>query len=507
MPVGSSPVIPKEDDLMKRHSWLWLTALSGPLFLASCGGTPTDPPKVRVPDTGAEAGGGEAAIRANLAKLSPEDRKLAEEQKFCAVHTDNRLGSMGVPVKVMVKDQPVFLCCGNCKPTALADTDKTLARVQQLKGEAAPASQAERVPEVTVLRVPDKGIQPQVAVDGKGTVHLIYYSGDPAHGDIFYVRSEAGGDKFSRPLRVNSVAGSAIAIGNIRGAHLALGKNGRVHVAWNGSEKAEPKAPGNAAPMLYTRLNDEGTAFEPQRNVIQAAVVLDGGGSLAADGAGNVYVTWHAPAPGEKGEGKRCVWVARSSDDGKTFAAEKRANADPTGACGCCGLRAFADSKEAVYVLYRTAREDVHRDMYLLASSDKGEHFRGDKVQEWQVTTCPMSSEAFAEGAGGVLAAWETDGQVYYCRIDPATGKRSPPVAAPGRAKGRKHPALAVNARGETLLVWTEGMGWDRGGAVAWQVFDKDDKPTGASGRADGVPTWSLVAAFARPDGSFTILY
>jgi hypothetical protein len=366
---------------------------------------------------------------------------------------------------------------------------------------------AGRSAEVNVLRVPDRGIQPQVAVDGRGTVHLIYFRGDPAGGDVFYVHSETGGDRFSRPLRVNSGPGSAIAVGNIRGAHLALGKNGRPHVAWNGSGKAEPKGPGGATPMLYARLDDAGTAFEPQRNVIRSAAGLDGGGSVAADAAGNVYVTWHAPVPGEKGEGNRCVWVAHSTDDGKTFAAEKRASADPTGACGCCGMRAFADDKGDVYLLYRGARGDVHRDTYLLASADRGDHFRGEKVQEWEVSTCPMSSAAFAESAGATLAAWETNGQVYYCRIDQATGKRSPPVAAPGSARGRKHPAVAVNARGETVLAWTEGMGWNKGGSVAWQVFDKDGKPTGATGRADGVPTWSLVAVFARPDGGFTVLY
>jgi hypothetical protein len=51
-------------------------------------------------------------------------------------------------------------------------------------------------------------------------------------------------------------------------------------------------------------------------------------------------------------------------------------------------------------------------------------------------------------------------------------------------------------------------MGWDRGGKVAWQVFDRGGKPiAGRSGQADGVPKWSLVAAFARPDGSFAIIY
>jgi hypothetical protein len=360
---------------------------------------------------------------------------------------------------------------------------------------------------VTLLRVPDKGIQPQVAVDGKGIVHLIYFRGDPAHGDLFYVHSGDGGASFSRPIQVNSTPGSAIAIGNIRGGHLALGKNGRVHVAWNGTDKAAAKGPTGEWPMLYTRLNDAGTSFEKERNVIQTAYGLDGGGSLAADQAGNVYVAWHAPEPGARGEDSRCIWVAHSTDGGKTFAREKRANTEPTGACGCCGMRAFADSKGALYLFYRAAKEEVHRDMYLLASADKGDHFRGERIHEWEVNTCPMSSAAFAEGSGRVIEAWETNGQVYFARTERESGRRPQPIAAPGDDRGRKHPAVAVNGREETILAWTEGMGWNRGGSVAWQVFGPDGQPTRERGRAEGVPTWSLVAVFARPDGSFTVVY
>jgi len=356
---------------------------------------------------------------------------------------------------------------------------------------------------VTLLRVPHKGIQPQVALDSKGVVHLIYFQGDPAGGNIFYVRSRDG-HIFSRPLRVNSKAGSAIAIGNIRGAHLAVGKNSRIHVAWMGSNKEEPKGSVKPTPMLYTRLNDDGTAFEPQRNVIRSAVGLDGGGSVAADRMGNVYVAWHAPEPDKKGEANRCVWVAVSTNEGKTFAREKRANAEPTGSCGCCGMRAFADRGGKVYILYRSATEQVHRDMFLLTSVKKARRFRGVDLHPWKVETCPMSSAAFAEGPAGVLAAWETQGQVYYTRVDP---KPSPPVQAPGHSRGRKHPVVAANAKGETILVWTEGMGWNRGGSLAWQVFDKSGKPTREKGHADGVPTWSLVAVFPRPHGGFTVVY
>jgi hypothetical protein len=258
--------------------------------------------------------------------------------------------------------------------------------------------------------------------------------------------------------------------------------------------------------MLYTRLDDASKAFEPQRNLIQSTgAVLDGGGSVAADGAGNVYVFWHSPAPGKKGEVNRRVWVAVSTDDGKTFAAEKAATDEPTGACGCCGLRAFADRQGTVYTLYRGARTPEQRDMYLLTSAGKG--FKVEDIHPWAISACPMSSEAFAEGPGLVVAAWETQGQVYFARIDPATGTRSAPVAAPGTGNGRKHSAVAVNAKGEVLLAWTEGMGWNRGGAVAWQVYGKDGNPTAERGRAGGVPVWSLVAAFVRPDGRFAVVY
>jgi Cu(I)/Ag(I) efflux system membrane fusion protein len=75
----------------------------------------------------------EAEIRENLAKLDATDRKLAESQRWCPIDSDNRLGSMGKPVKVMVKGQPVFLCCKACQKQALANPDKTLARVKALK--------------------------------------------------------------------------------------------------------------------------------------------------------------------------------------------------------------------------------------------------------------------------------------------------------------------------------------------------------------------------------------
>lgn len=72
-------------------------------------------------------------VAAVLEKLSPEDRRLAESQKFCPILTDSRLGSMGVPVKLMVDGQPVFICCAGCKKPALDKPQETLAKVKKLR--------------------------------------------------------------------------------------------------------------------------------------------------------------------------------------------------------------------------------------------------------------------------------------------------------------------------------------------------------------------------------------
>ncbi len=366
--------------------------------------------------------------------------------------------------------------------------------------------------DVRLLRVPDGGIQPSVVVESNGTWDVLYYGGDPKNGDLFLARSLDQGKSFSAPLRVNSQAGSALAIGTIRGGQIAVGAKGRVHVAWNGSAVALPLGPVNpeagkaGSPMLYSRLNDAGTAFEPQRNLMLKTFGLDGGGTLAADAAGNVFVAWHGKLPGAaQGEAGREVWIAESHDSGKTFATEVPAWSEATGACGCCGMAMFAARDGSLFGLYRSATENVHRDIYLLASKDHGKSFAGSLVQRWEINACPMSSMSFAENSGSTYAAWETGGQVFYGKVSGSSVGQI--VGAPGEGKGRKHPRIAVNARGDVLMAWTEGTGWQRGGSLAWQVFDALGKTIGEKGSAAGVPTWSFGAVATRGDGGFVVFY
>jgi hypothetical protein len=246
--------------------------------------------------------------------------------------------------------------------------------------------------------------------------------------------------------------------------------------------------------------------------VIASHPGLDGGGSVAADHIGNVYVAWHAPDHGDAEEDRQ-VWTTRSKDDGKTFEPEIAAIPKKTGVCGCCGLNLIARDDGHVDIVFRSATEMVHRDIHVLTSKDFGQTFAIAAVDPWTVGKCVMSTAALAPRGDDVLAAWETKEQVQLASFgDARSASPSPsprePAGMPGRAKDRKHPSIAVNPNGDYVVAWTEGTGWNKGGAVAWQLFDATGQPIkGQAGRFSGLEPWSLPAVFATPDGHFRIVY
>jgi Cu(I)/Ag(I) efflux system membrane fusion protein len=66
----------------------------------------------------------------NINQLPEEDRKRAIAQSICPV-TGNPLGEMGVPVKITLRGNTVFLCCPGCVGKAKADPDGTLKKLER----------------------------------------------------------------------------------------------------------------------------------------------------------------------------------------------------------------------------------------------------------------------------------------------------------------------------------------------------------------------------------------
>ena len=365
---------------------------------------------------------------------------------------------------------------------------------------------------VEIRRVPDRGIKPGVVTDADGALHMVWFSGEPAAGDAFYAVSKDGGATWTKALRVNSQPGSVLGASRARGPRLALGSGGRAHVLWLGSGKAEPAGnPDTAAaaaghhhapaPLLYARMDDAGSAFEPQRKIFLHATGLDGDGSIAADKNGHVFAVAHAKEPGDTGEVQRSVYVARSEDGGKTFAEEKSVLPEKTGVCACCALAVNVDAAGRPVILYRQALQTFERGMNMLTSADGGKIFQLAKLDEWKLAACPMSVPALLPMRTGLLGAWENNGQIFFGT--PGSGAKP----LPGKGGTRKGPSLAVNARGETLIAWTENTSFAGGGDVVWQVFAADGQATDIAGRRKDLPPHGWVAAASKADGGFVVLY
>jgi multidrug efflux pump subunit AcrA (membrane-fusion protein) len=84
----------------------------------------------------------DAKVTAALGKLSPDDRVLAASQKFCPVLPENRLGSMGVPIKLILDGEPVFVCCPGCVDEAKSDPVKFRKRADELRAKRGTAPAA-----------------------------------------------------------------------------------------------------------------------------------------------------------------------------------------------------------------------------------------------------------------------------------------------------------------------------------------------------------------------------
>jgi len=122
---------------MTKRNWLACGAIAAVLATAGCGGSssaPSSPPPKPTGDVKPKDDESKKIADA-LAKLPPEDRKLAEEQKFCP-ESGHLLGSMDTPIKVNLKNgKAVFVCCDGCVADAEKDPEGTLKKIAELKAK------------------------------------------------------------------------------------------------------------------------------------------------------------------------------------------------------------------------------------------------------------------------------------------------------------------------------------------------------------------------------------
>ena len=289
-----------------------------------------------------------------------------------------------------------------------------------------------------IVPLPEGALVPDVMMDARGVLHLVYGLGDSG----WYVRSADNGRTFSSPVKVNTIGKVTLTMGE-RGPKLALGKVGpattntrsrvwepSIHVVW-----ADQWSPGVQVYPRYSRSLDGGKTFEPPRAL--ASLTGIDGLTVAADGAGTVVAFFHHVVPGQQLDVPQAhrLYLARSTDDGATFRPEERLKLQGMDdlACSMCMMRARFASDANVYLAYRVANDNI-RDFFLLRSPKNENAFVPLRVNEdhWELNTCPMCGpELTGDPTGRMLCAFMSRHHVYWSALD--EGRFKLHVATPAK--------------------------------------------------------------------------
>src|SRR5213592_1667117 len=274
---------------------------------------------------------------------------------------------------------------------------------------------SERANRVNVIRAPGdaKVVKAQLGADG--AIHLLLDAEDGPR----YVKSTNAGVSFSAPMTIVDAASQKPGL-KFQGEDLAIGKDGRVHVALS-NNAWKLKRPEEEWGFYFASLAADAKAFSPVRNVNRKP---SEGFSLAADERGNVTACFLS--------GKLFTMVSR--DDGETFhpSAELNPAWDP---CNCCTTAAAYGPDGKLALLYREETNN-ERDMFMVLSNQRT---KSKPVRTrisgtpWKLNGCPMTYFTITRTDTGYVAAWPTKGQVYFARLDKA-GAVSPPggIKTPG---------------------------------------------------------------------------
>lgn len=127
-----------------------------------------DPDRLRVQDQTrlANVEAEEKEIQLAFAKLSPEDRRLAEYQFVCPV-TEVKLGTkgMGAPIRIQIDDREVMICCAGCESRLKKEPEKYLAWLDEfLRDQPSFAEYTEMVAAFQTLSESDRRLAEQQVI-------------------------------------------------------------------------------------------------------------------------------------------------------------------------------------------------------------------------------------------------------------------------------------------------------------------------------------------------------
>jgi hypothetical protein len=276
---------------------------------------------------------------------------------------------------------------------------------------------------VHAQRVLASGKQPQMALDAKGVLRLVYGEKEK----IFCTESNDNGITFTKPVLVAEVPG--MHLGMSRGPQIASSANYSMITAMDKS--------GN----IYSFMLDH-----KKKQWVKAARINDhvdsapeGLMGLASDDKNRFYAVWLDLRNDRKNN------ICISSFDNKRWSPNKFAYvSDEDHVCECC-KPSISVNGSSVAIMFRNWLKGS-RDLYVTTSDNRGETFSpATKLGNgtWQLKGCPMDGGGISiDSQKQIHTAWQRDGVVFY--------------AQPGQTEERIGDGRNISLNGN-VITWQNG--------------------------------------------------
>jgi hypothetical protein len=192
--------------------------------------------------------------------------------------------------------------------------------------------------------------------------------------------------------------------------------------------------------------------------------------SLAVAKDSRIYAAWldernvHAPKPSSKAEGhhmesNRDLYVAYSTDGGRTFSANRKVASD---ACPCCKTALSVSADGTLYAGWRQVLPGNYRHIAVASSTDGGTKFSAPVIvsdDRWMLQGCPVSGPSLTvdSASGNLKIVWFAAGEegapgVYFAESKDK-GRSFSPRQLLSQETVRGTPALAVG-NNNVIALW-----------------------------------------------------
>jgi len=330
--------------------------------------------------------------------------------------------------------------------------------------------------------------EPATGVAPDGSFYVAWVNHAPENrADVMIARYEPGKTP-GAAVRVNPEAGTATAWRGDQPS-IAVGKNGSVYVVWTTRVEAD----GRKGTDLHLSVSsDLGRSFAAPVKINDDKGPTDHGmHSLYVAGNGRIYVSWLdernvvVPKPSTKAEGhhmesNRELFIADSTDGGRTFSRNRKIAGE---ACPCCKTAMAVADDGTVYVSWRHVLPGNFRHIAVSTSSDAGETFSKPVVvsdDKWVLHGCPVSGPSLSVADNGALkvlwdAAGEANATGLYVAESKDKGQSFSPRQLLAQENVRGTPVLADGGN-SPVAVWEKAG--DQGSETKFRAIRHDGPAT-----------------------------